>query len=65
LADPLKEPSARFNILGRKGGADDTGAAFPYGPEVSQVFHEPLGIDIRHDIYSSIFWLSFFRDADR
>jgi hypothetical protein len=57
LADPVKEPLTRFHIFVRKGGPYDTGAVFPNGPEVSQIIHEPLGVDFRHDIYSSIFQL--------
>jgi hypothetical protein len=52
-AHPVKEPLTRFHILGRKGGTYDTGAIFANGSEVSQVIHEPLGIDFRHDPHSS------------
>jgi len=51
FAHPLKEPLTRCHILGRKGGTYDTGAIFPYGPEVSQVIHEPLRVDFGHDIH--------------
>jgi hypothetical protein len=52
-AYPIKEPLTRFHILGRKGGAYDTGAILADGPEVSQVIHETLGLDFRHDPHST------------
>jgi hypothetical protein len=54
-AHPIKEPLTRFHILGRKGGTYDTGAILADGPEVSQVIHESLGIDFRHDFMTPFF----------
>jgi hypothetical protein len=52
---PIKKPLTRCHILGRKGRTHDTGAMFPDGPEMSQVIHEALGIDFRHEFHSSVF----------
>jgi hypothetical protein len=64
-AHPIKEPLTRFHILGRKGGTYDTGAILADGPEVSQVIHEPLGIDFRHDPYSTIIFQVLMQSTSR